>query len=808
MAVNIPISGDASGVMRSLQQMQQMIRQMGADARAFEGIDLSHPEAGGLNDELRQVIRNFEQLTKIGRGATASSVRGMVGRGGAGGTEADSLARFTQWFEHVQKAYADPGERDRHIQRVGGYVFQGTRFGQGDSGGSYDSGGTGAGGGGGGAGVSKLILGGLSAGLKAASKDFLPALLAYAGVKTLGPMAAQGIGQAQGEAASNDALLRTIQGAPADFDALRESVRATTKGLYLTFQEGQALSQQFAKLTNETDPTKISAGVRTAAGFARAYGLDPTATNSTFASAKYLGEDPHEFAALLAEAVSQGNMSGQADQVSQALLGFLQQSSRTMLMNPLEGAADEAGLYAGMNATGNPMLKGSNGLAILGNINGAISQGGGGGMAGQVMMMRALAANGITDPWQQNELLQGGAWASPNTMDMFGPNIKNGNQTNFDAAMAQFHQQYKGDKDSYQVDNALATLFNLTPMQARMLQTVPQKNLDTMVPWLEQHGMSLSNMNPTSIQDVTNVLAPGADLSAWKNKILAPGSGYTLSAADSSDLNSASGGDALKVAIVRALGDSGMGGTPGTDSQQTMADYVNNLTQAGAALLPAVTDMRAAVDGLTGAVASLSQLLGGGVSDLPGEGTPTNPHGVPAVTSGAKKVFQAKIAAVAKSFGLDPGLMNALTGVESGFDPTNVSPTGAYGLMQLTGATADDMFVNRYDVDQNILGGNKRFAQMKAKFGYDDVAIAAYHEGPGGQGIAHFAQTGDMSQLTPAARAEVNSVEAAYQAGGGSLASLHLRADPVVVVIKYPNGQVAGKAQVPLNGRVRPSGQN
>jgi hypothetical protein len=214
------------------------------------------------------------------------------------GRSSKSRGRCAKWAEEVQRAFVDPKERDRHLGNVGNYVFSGTRFRRPAPQPTPEDDDDG-----GGRGLGSSITSGVSSAMKAASKEFLGALLVYGGVKGVGAFTAQAVSQGVNEGNANDVFMRTIQGAASDFDALRQSVRETTRGLYLTFQEGQQLSEQFAKLTNETDTTKISAGVRTAAGFARAYGLDPTAVTGAFGAAKYAGEDPRDFAALIAAAV-------------------------------------------------------------------------------------------------------------------------------------------------------------------------------------------------------------------------------------------------------------------------------------------------------------------------------------------------------------------------------------------------------------------------------------------------------------------------------------------------------------------------
>ena len=818
MAVNIPISGDPSGLLRSLQLISSTLRQMGADARAFENIDLSHPEIGDLTDDLRRVLANFEQLSKIGRGSTASGVRGVLRN--ANVTTADPEQRLVKWLEEASRSYADPAERARHIGRVGQYIFNGTRFASsgagGPGGGSAPGGGGGSGGSGGGRGGGRP--GGTDesgfasniaekAGGKALGmfKGFGLAMLAAAGIKGIAGLTNQAIGLGVKEDQSNDVLLRTVQGAASDFDALRKSVRDTTKGLYLTYQQGQELTEQFAKLTNEADPAKLQEGVRTSAGFARAYGLDPNQTTGTFGAAAYLGESPRQFAELIAAAVSQGNMTGQADQVSQAILGFIQSTSRVMLSG--SGAASMASLYTAMNATGSPMLRGQNGLALLGTINQTMSQGGGGGMAGRTILLQALASNGISDPYEADELIQGGAWATPSSMNMKG--ARNPNMTNYAALLQQIRQYYRGVKDPYVIDVAMSQAFGITPAQAHAMNQIQPADLDYMQRWSAAHGVNLSGADPTAIQDINAVLQPGADLESWRKRLLAANSGYNLSTYDRNGLASAQGADALQRALVQALSDSGMSQTDATRQQQAQADLTNALTTLGSQLVPAVTDLTQEIADLITAIDSNFQ------PPPPDTGKPIiplapgsmNPNvSMSRLPPSIRTLIHMTVPDEARHAGLDPVWMGSLVAQE-GWNGAD-SPKGAIGPMQLLPGTAKQLGVDPRSITQNISGGTEYFKELLAQYGGDyDVAAAAYNAGPNGHGVSYFYQTGDMSHLPLQTQNYVRGIETAYAHSGGNLQTLHLRAEPVTVIVKNPAGQILGKGLAQLRGKAVPSGQ-
>jgi soluble lytic murein transglycosylase-like protein len=89
------------------------------------------------------------------------------------------------------------------------------------------------------------------------------------------------------------------------------------------------------------------------------------------------------------------------------------------------------------------------------------------------------------------------------------------------------------------------------------------------------------------------------------------------------------------------------------------------------------------------------------------------------------------IADYAKQYRLEPALLRAVIKVESGFNPTAVSPKGARGLMQLMPPTAAALEVlDPFDPDENIRAGAGELRRLLNRFNGDlKLALAAYHAG-------------------------------------------------------------------------------
>ena len=92
-------------------------------------------------------------------------------------------------------------------------------------------------------------------------------------------------------------------------------------------------------------------------------------------------------------------------------------------------------------------------------------------------------------------------------------------------------------------------------------------------------------------------------------------------------------------------------------------------------------------------------------------------------------------------------LFQALVEAESSYNPTAVSPKGAYGLGQLMPDTARSLGVDPRDPSQNLDGAARYLLAQLGTFKDIDLALAAYNAGPHRvveySGIPPFIETRD-----------------------------------------------------------------
>lgn len=87
--------------------------------------------------------------------------------------------------------------------------------------------------------------------------------------------------------------------------------------------------------------------------------------------------------------------------------------------------------------------------------------------------------------------------------------------------------------------------------------------------------------------------------------------------------------------------------------------------------------------------------------------------------------------AAAQKYGLDPVMFAAQIEQESAWNPTAKSKAGASGIAQFMPATAKEMGVNPLDPIAALDASARYMAQLKEKFGTEDLARQAYNGGMG-----------------------------------------------------------------------------
>jgi peptidoglycan DL-endopeptidase CwlO len=127
--------------------------------------------------------------------------------------------------------------------------------------------------------------------------------------------------------------------------------------------------------------------------------------------------------------------------------------------------------------------------------------------------------------------------------------------------------------------------------------------------------------------------------------------------------------------------------------------------------------------------------------------------------------YAAQFAAAGAKYGLPASLLAAVAKVESGYNPSAVSPAGARGLMQIMPGTASGLGVNPMDPAQAIDGAARLLSGHLREFGSLPLALAAYNAGGGAVhkygGIPPYAET----------QAYVGKVQAAMAAFGSGVAA-------------------------------------
>lgn len=158
----------------------------------------------------------------------------------------------------------------------------------------------------------------------------------------------------------------------------------------------------------------------------------------------------------------------------------------------------------------------------------------------------------------------------------------------------------------------------------------------------------------------------------------------------------------------------------------------------------------------------------------------------------------------ASNHSLDPRLVKAVALVESGFNPSAISPKGARGLMQLMPATASRNGVrNVHDPAQNIAGGTRYLSHLLNLFdGNLEKSLAAYNAGEGAVarygGIPPYVETRDY------VRRALTAYYGAPYRGGSKLGGGFGKASPPIRIERDSQNRPllkTGRPSAPAAGR-------
>ncbi len=657
MSVVIPIGANASGAVSAIDQVREALQRAGQEGRRLQDIDLSHPELGRVAGDLAQMQQNLENLLQLGRGGTATAARHMDRVG---------TNTWQQWVDRQdqswERAYPDPAERNRVRDRSQNYVTSGTSL-------SPNA----VNGGGGASGAppppaaapppppppAPLTATGappgpvrtrtptsgdseeegpglLSAGL-GLLKGPAGMLMGLAGISGIKNMVGSAFSAASSESSSNDVLMRHMGDMSVDFDQLRDSVRKASEGLGLTYQQSQALAlsyeRQGANMNRETSGEQVQFTnfmVRMAAGMGRSTGVDAGTMMGGFAKADAAGIDPRAFAGMIADASTQGGMSGKVESVMDSVNSFVAASNRALPKGDMTGMAERfLGMFTSMNASGASGLHGANAAALLGTLDQSVRGGGGGGMASTALNYRAFARNGVTDPYKMLFSQEEG---------MFG---MAGGRTLFEAQKGEIDRQYQG-RDPMERLHAMSRHFGITMHQAQALDGLRPSDMKRTSAGITRLGLSSENLTPDAYTDIAKVLNPDADLEANRTKML----GRSDVTAEEKERIKGANGEGLRDEIVKALGAHGMEKTEATRFQDASASMTNSITALGTHLIEPLTAIKDILTKVLGAVEIAAKWFttagnGPGLA-RPGAGaagTGTDgvvaPEGLPGVSNGA-----------------------------------------------------------------------------------------------------------------------------------------------------------------------------
>ena len=299
--------------------------------------------------------------------------------------------------------------------------------------------------------------GGVGSSVGSAVGGFIGGPIGSAILGAIGGKPDKGYGDAKQSAVIFSDARKAMGGLGADFFKLRDAVQGLNSGLGMTNIEAAQLAKQFIKTGNVTaeDADDVGQSLKTAVGFSRSYGLDPSQGAQFFGTMRQNGVtrsegDNRRMAIMIGESVAKGGNTAKMNEVLSSVASFVSSSSRTTLSEANVGGY--LSMLNSLTGTGLTGLKNSpeNAAAMMASADQSVRGGGAMGEGSRNFLYRALQAQNpdMTSLDLDNMLNQGIFGNARKAFDENSPLAKGAKELDDQSSAKHYQSLANGSKGS------------------------------------------------------------------------------------------------------------------------------------------------------------------------------------------------------------------------------------------------------------------------------------------------------------------------------------------------------------------------